>query len=143
MEPKALQSAFASEYAYLVKAQNFHWNVVGREFYADHLLFERLYTEVQENLDAFAENLRKTGTMVPAGLAQLAQLSIVNDSPDSPPSARVMVTSLCGDSEKLCDIYRDLVDAATAKGNHGLANFFAERQNAHAGHAWMLNSVLG
>lgn len=138
----ALQSAFASEYAYLVKAQNFHWNVMGREFYPDHLLFERIYGEVQGKIDGFAENLRKLGIMVPAGLLQLAQLTVINDSPETPPSARVMISSLCGDSEKLADLYRSLVEAATAKGNHNLANFIAELQDLHAGHAWMLNSTL-
>lgn len=137
----ALQSAFASEYAYLIKAQNFHWNVTGREFYQDHLLFQRIYEEVEGSLDAFAENLRKCGVMAPAGLDQMAQLSVINDSPDTPPSARVMISSLCDDSEKMVDLYRSLCQAATAKGNHGLANFFADRQDAHAGHCWMLTSA--
>ena len=73
----ALQSAFASEYAYLIKAQNFHWNVTGREFYQDHLLFQRIYEEVEGSLDTFAENLRKSGVMAPAGLdSEMEELDV-------------------------------------------------------------------
>lgn len=139
----ALKSAFASEYAYLIKAQNFHWNVVGREFYPDHLLFGRIYEEVQGSLDAFAENLRKSGVVVPAGAAQIGQLSIITDSPDTAPTSRVMIASLCDDSERLVDLYGSVYQAAEERRNFGLANFLADRQDAHAGHCWMLKSAQG
>jgi DNA-binding ferritin-like protein len=35
--------------------QNNHWNTKGANFYGDHLLFERLYKSVLENLDLAAE----------------------------------------------------------------------------------------
>lgn len=35
--------------------QNNHWLTKGASFYGDHLLFERLYNSVLENLDAAAE----------------------------------------------------------------------------------------
>ena len=41
----ALKTAFASEYAFALKAQNFHWNTEGPLFYQQHLLFERISME--------------------------------------------------------------------------------------------------
>ena len=38
----SLKTAFASEYAFALKAQNFHWNTEGPLFYQHHLLFERI-----------------------------------------------------------------------------------------------------
>jgi len=35
--------------------QSFHWGTSGRDFYEDHLLFERLYNEVSEEADSVAE----------------------------------------------------------------------------------------
>jgi DNA-binding ferritin-like protein len=35
--------------------QNSHWSTKGLNFYGDHLLFERLYNSVLENLDEAAE----------------------------------------------------------------------------------------
>ncbi len=54
-----LKIAFASQYAFAIKAQNFHWNVEGSDFYQLHNMFEDIYNEVYGSIDAFAENIRK------------------------------------------------------------------------------------
>jgi starvation-inducible DNA-binding protein len=141
----ALKTAFASEYAFLVKAQNFHWNVVGRLFAQDHGLFERIYTEVEEVIDDFAENLRKVGTFVPASLSQMGELSVIADAPevvDAPPSADLMLAMLLEDSDKMVSLFRVLFELAEEYGYHGLSNFLADRQDAHSKHSWMLRSSL-
>ena len=136
-----LRSAFASTYAFLIKAQRFHWNVEGRSFYADHLLFERIYEEVGGVLDAFAENLRKLRVFAPASLSELSMLSMVDDAGDGL-TADEMIQVLLDDSDKLVSIFRMLFEIAEAHGDHGLSNFLADRQDAHAGHSWMLRSSL-
>tara|TARA_B100001939_G_C16749228_1_gene533186 strand:- start:52 stop:591 length:540 start_codon:yes stop_codon:yes gene_type:complete len=37
--------------------QTSHWQVVGNSFYGNHLLFERLYKSVQEQVDQLAEKI--------------------------------------------------------------------------------------
>ena len=141
----ALKTAFASEYAFLVKAQNFHWNVVGRLFAQDHGLFERIYTEVEGIVDDFAENLRKVGTFVPASLAQMGDLSVVADAAevgDAPPPAELMMQMLLDDSDRMVSLFRVLFELAEEYGYHGLSNFLADRQDAHSKHSWMLRSSL-
>jgi DNA-binding ferritin-like protein len=45
--------------------QSHHWNASGPSFYGDHLLFERLYTETLEGIDAIAERAaRRVGRTV-------------------------------------------------------------------------------
>ena len=44
----ALKRAFATTYAFLVKAENFHWNVVGANFQQHHELFGDIYDEVDD-----------------------------------------------------------------------------------------------
>jgi starvation-inducible DNA-binding protein len=58
---KAMKIAFASEYSFALKAQNFHWNVEGPLFPQLHMLFGDIYEEVYESIDPFAENIRKLG----------------------------------------------------------------------------------
>jgi hypothetical protein len=59
--PLALKTAFASEYAFVIKAQNFHWNVEGMFFEQFHALFGGIYEETYSSIDSFAENLRIFG----------------------------------------------------------------------------------
>lgn len=40
--------------------QNAHWNVCGPPFYGDHLLFERLYEALEEDIDVLAEKIVAT-----------------------------------------------------------------------------------
>ena len=136
----ALKSAFASHYAFLIKTQNFHWNVVGRQFYADHLLFQRIYEEVDSSIDTFAENLRKLDMTAPAGLQIFSQLSVIKDASEMPPSGDVMITTLYRDSEKLKELCQSLYESAEAAKDYNLANFLADRQDAFAKHCWMLES---
>ena len=136
-----LRSAFASSYAFLIKAQRFHWNVEGRLFYNDHLLFERIYQEVQESIDDFAENLRKLQLFAPASLGELSMLSMVSDAGDGLLSEE-MLQVLLDDSEKMVSIFRMMFGIAEEHGDHGLSNFLADRQDQFAKHSWMLRSSL-
>ena len=138
----ALRTAFSSEYAFLIKAQDIHWNIQGRVFYQDHLLFERIYQEVEEAIDPFAENLRKSRCFVPAGLSKMAQLSIIDDlaGDDLPPEQ--LYQTLLSDSDKMADLFASLFDLAEQFHEHGLSNFVADRQDAHRQHSWMLRASL-
>jgi starvation-inducible DNA-binding protein len=136
----ALKTAFASEFAFALKAQNFHWNVEGPNFPQYHALFERIYDEVYSSIDDFAENLRKAGTYTPASLHRFSMLTTVNDETDILP-AEQMIVELLADSDKMSDIFRITFDMAEQNGDHGLSNFLADRQDAHKKHSWMLRAT--
>ena len=136
-----LKIAFASQYAFAIKAQNFHWNVEGSDFYQLHNLFEDIYTEVYGAVDAFAENIRKIKAYTPASLSRFSALTEVNDEVEVlDPSA--MVAELLRDAEKMQEIMKILFTEAEARGENGLSNFLADRQDAFAKHAWFLRATL-
>lgn len=138
-----LRTAFASEYAFLIKTQDAHWNVQGDDFYEAHLLFERIYSEVEAAIDPFAENLRKAQVFVPAGLAKMQSLSMVSDLPtEDVVDVDVYYQTLLADSDALADMFAAAYDLCEKNKEHGLANFFADRQDAHRGHSWMLRMQL-
>jgi DNA-binding ferritin-like protein len=58
------------------------------------------------------------------------------------PSEREMCEQLYSDSEKMAGIFRICYEMAEQQGDHGLANFLAERQDGHKKHCWMLRSTL-
>ena len=137
----ALQTALASEYAFAIKSQNFHWNCEGPLFYSLHLLFERIYTEVYDSIDTFAEQLRALQVYTPASLQKFSMLTKVEDE-NSVPTWDQMLQELLTDSDKMAEIFRITFDMAEANGDHGLSNFLADRQDAHKKHSWMLRSNL-
>lgn len=138
---KTSKVAFASEYAFFVKAQFFHWNVEGSNFPQYHELFGDIYTEVYGVIDAFAENIRKLGTYTPASFSRLSMLSRIEDEVNVMP-AEQMLAELYQDSEKMIQMFKVTYMLAEQQKQFGIANFYADRQDAHAKHSWMLRSTL-
>jgi starvation-inducible DNA-binding protein len=137
----ALKTAFASEYAFALKAQNFHWNVEGPLFGQLHELFDRIYTEVYGSIDTFAEQLRALQVYTPASLAKFSMLSKVEDE-NAVIDFQRMLSELLEDSEKMANIFRMVFSMAEAAGDHGLSDFLAGRQDAHKKYSWMLRASL-
>ena len=67
-----LAQLLANTYTTYLKTQNFHWNVIGSDFYALHLLFEKQYEELSEEVDEIAERIRALGFSVDATFSDLA-----------------------------------------------------------------------
>ena len=135
-----LKIAFASQYAFAIKAQNFHWNVEGIDFYQKHKMFQKIYEEVYGAVDDFAENIRKIKAYTPASLYRFSALSAVDDEVEIL-DPQAMVAELLRDAEKMQEIMKVLFVEAETLGHHGLSNFLADRQDAFAKHAWFLRAT--
>jgi starvation-inducible DNA-binding protein len=138
---RALKIAFASEFAFYLKAQYFHWNVEGPSFPQLHDLFGKIYEEVYGSIDTFAEEIRSTGAYTPGSFSRFSILSLIDDEVDVLP-AEAMLMELLEDSTKLEEMFKIVFRAAEELGLHGLSDFLASRQDAHAKHSWMLRSTL-
>ena len=138
---KTIKVTFASEYAYMLKAQYFHWNVEGPNFPQYHELLGNVYEEVQDSIDAFAENIRKLGAYTPGSFERFSMLSRIEDETTLMP-AESMVAELLSDSEKICEMLKVVFVLSEEAGEYGLSDFIAGRQDAHRKHAWMLKSIL-
>jgi starvation-inducible DNA-binding protein len=136
-----LKIAFASQYAFAIKAQNFHWNVEGIDFYQKHKMFQKIYEETYGAVDDFAENIRKIKAYTPASLYRFSALAAIDDELEIL-DPQAMVAELLRDAEKMQEIMKVLFVEAEALGHHGLSNFLADRQDAFAKHAWFLRSTL-
>jgi starvation-inducible DNA-binding protein len=138
---QALKIAFASEFAFYLKAHYFHWNVEGPNFPQLHELFGKIYEEVYGSIDTFAEEIRATGAYTPGSFSRLSILSLVDDEVEVLP-AETMLIELLEDSNKMEEMFRIVFRAAEELGLHGLSDFLASRQDAHAKHSWMLRATL-
>lgn len=138
---RALKVAFASEFAFYLKAHFFHWNVEGPNFPQYHKLFGDIYDEVYSSIDDFAENIRKVGAYTPGSFESFSMLTKINDE-TSIPDAETMLMELLQDSEKMSGIFKIAFDISEQYKKYGLSDFLAGRQDAHDKHSWMLRSTL-
>ena len=129
--------AFASTFSFYLKAHGFHWNVEGKDFLEYHDLFGKIYEEVYNSIDVFAEKIRSLGTYVPANYSRFNMLTQIDDETQILPKDQ-MVIELLLDNEKIIKILKAVYDRAEAASEHGFSNFLAERMDAHKKHNWML-----
>ena len=138
----ALKTLLATEYAYAVKAQFFHWNVEGPDFAQLHGFFAMLYDDVNDNaIDRTAEYIRTLGEYTPGSFERFAELSQISGQIKIP-RARLMLEELLADTEKMKVIVMEVFQVAQAEGREDIANFMAERQDAHGKWAWQIKSFL-
>jgi starvation-inducible DNA-binding protein len=137
---KAMKIAFASEYAFAIKAQNFHWNVEGPLFPQLHMLFGTIYEEVYASIDDFAENIRKLGSYTPASFQRFSMLTQVEDELNMLED-RAMIAELLQDSDKMVKLLKIVFDLSEQAGEHGLSDFIAGRMDAHRKHSWQLRAT--
>jgi starvation-inducible DNA-binding protein len=136
-----LKTLLASNFAYYLKAQMFHWNVEGPDFGQLHKFFQKIYEDAYGAVDPIAEYIRTLEDYVPGSLERFNELSQIPGQTKIP-RARLMLEELLTDTETMKSIVMQVFQAAQAEGREDIANFMAERQNSHGKYAWQLKSFL-
>ena len=136
-----LKVAFASTYAFYLKAQYYHWNVEGPNFPQYHEFLGNLYEEVGAAIDKMAEHIRALDAYAPGSFSRLEQLSAIKGN-DMIIPAREMIANLLEDNDKLTPMLISVMKKAEAVDRYGTANFIQDRIEAHRLHSWMLKATL-
>jgi starvation-inducible DNA-binding protein len=137
----ALKTLLATAYALSIKAQNFHWNVEGPNFPQYHKFFGKYYEEVYNSIDRTAELIRQLDAYTPGSVTRYSQLSQIQDQLKIP-RAELMMQELYEDNQKILSMWKEVFHIAEEADEQGIANFIAERIDAHGKHNWMLRSIL-
>ncbi len=138
----ALKTLLATEYAFVIKAQLFHWNVEGPDFAQLHEFFGDIYEEVYDNsIDRTAEYIRTLEDYTPGSFERFQELSIISGQTKIP-RARLMIEELLANNGQMIDLLNKTFEIAQNEKQEGIANFIAERIDAHGKHGWMLRSFL-
>jgi len=138
----SLKTLLATEYAFSIKAQLFHWNVEGPDFAQLHEFFGNLYEEVYNNsIDKTAEYIRAMDDYTPGSFERFSELSIIQGQTKIP-RARLMIEELLANNGQLLELLNKNFAIAEQENQQGIANFIAERIDAHQKHGWMLRSFL-
>lgn len=136
-----LKTLLATQYAFVIKAQFFHWNVEGSDFSQLHKFFGKIYEEVNEAIDATAEYIRILEEYTPGSFERFQELSLITGQ-IKVPRARLMLQELLADNQTLVDLLNQCFASADQENQQGIADFIAGRIDAQGKHGWMLKSFL-
>ena len=138
----ALSGCLADVTVMYHRTHGFHWNVVGTDFPQYHAKFEEIYTDVYESIDPLAENIRKMGMFVPFRLQDLSGMASTPDNPVSGYHHNELVSDLLVTNTEVLRSLNTAFQIATSENQQGVANFLADRIDAHQKWQWQLSASL-
>lgn len=136
-----LSDFLADTYSLYLKTQNFHWNIVGPDFYALHVLFEKHYENMAEAVDEIAERIRALGQYAEGTFTAFKKRTSIPEEP-KPLKAEEMVKRLIDDHEYISRTGRDLIASAQKSHDEITADLIIKRLSFHEKAGWMLRSHL-
>ena len=136
-----LKVLLGSTFAFYVKIHGFHFNIEGDNFPQYHEFLGDFYTEVYGSIDPIGEYIRTLDSYSPGSLTRYAELTIIQDQLKIP-RAELMFAELYEDNAKMIELLNHCFASATQENKQGIANFIAERLDAHEKHQWQLRSIL-
>lgn len=136
-----LKVLLGSTFAFYVKIHGFHFNIEGDNFPQYHKFLGDFYAEVYNSIDPIGEYIRTLDSYAPGSLTRYAELTIIEDQTKIP-RPHLMFAELLSDNEKMIDLLNACFASAEEENKQGIANFIAERLDAHEKHSWMLRSIL-
>ena len=98
-----LKEILADQFLLYTKSRNYHWNVVGPNFYGLHKAFEDLYEGLADDIDNVAERIRALGSNAPGTLKEFLKLSSIKESENNYPAASEMLKEIISDFESVND----------------------------------------
>ena len=134
-----LKTLLATSYAFVIKAQFFHWNVEGPDFAQYHGFLSDFYDSVFDQTDPIAEHIRALNSYAPVSLSRMLELSDIEET-DTIPSALTMLSNLKNDNERYIVHLRAGIAAAESANEPAVGNFLQDILDQHQKHGWMLRS---
>ncbi|MDX2083089.1 MAG: DNA starvation/stationary phase protection protein [Rickettsiales bacterium] len=136
-----LEKILANSYALSLKIQNYHWNVVSKNFKSLHELFGAQYEELANAIDEIAERMRALDSKVEATFENFSKLSKIKNG-DKNFSDKEMISDLISGHEFLSELLKKSIKTAQEEGDEVSVDIFIGRNNFHEKAIWMLRSSL-
>ena len=138
---KEINLLIASYHVHYQKLRNFHWNVVGNDFFELHEKFEELYNFSKVNIDDLAERVRVFGEKPMARLDEYLKFSKISE-PEDELKPRQMVDDVLTDFEILLTQMIVLLDLANECGDVSTINLLNNIVNKTEKYYWMFNAWM-
>ncbi|MFN4245516.1 MAG: Dps family protein [Brevinematia bacterium] len=131
----------SDEFVTYVKARNYHWNIVGPHFKELHEFFQKIYEELNDEIDEIAERIRALGLKVPATMKNFLNETTLTETNDFLKDED-MLKSLLNDYEATIKNIREYISIASSNKDEATANYLSDLIQKKEKTAWMIRSTI-
>ena len=136
-----LTKTFSGNFVSYYRSHVAHVNIIGRNFYSDHKLLQKIYEYFQDNIDTIAEKLRTIKAKMPNDIATVTIESPIMDFP-TVGDCYELLTQVDEALESMIEQYHALNDAAEEVDYIDISNFAQDQIGQLARFRWMIESTL-
>src|SRR6056297_579123 len=136
---KELNTLLADYHLYYQKLRNFHWNVIGKNFFDLHEKFEELYEDAKVKVDEIAERILTLRYQPTSNLSEYLENSNLKES-KSDLSDSQMIKTLLDDHGAILKQMRKVVEVADKGGDEGTIDLIGAYIRELEKTSWMLDA---
>ena len=136
---KELNVLLADYHLYYQKLRNFHWNVMGKNFFDLHVKFEELYEDAKTKVDDIAERVLTLRFQPTSNLSDYLEISNIKESPSNISDSE-MITTLLNDHGILLKQLRKVSESAEKGGDEGTIDLMGGYIRELEKTSWMLDA---
>jgi len=135
---KELNILLAEYHMYYQKLRNFHWNILGKNFFDLHIKFEELYEDARVKIDDIAERILTLRYHPLSRYSEYLEVSEIKEEKSSLPDHE-MVDILLQDHKLLLKRMKSVIDQSDKAGDEGTIDLIGAYIRELEKASWMLN----
>jgi|LSQX01.1.fsa_nt_gb starvation-inducible DNA-binding protein len=134
---------FLSNIAVLTnKMYNYHWNIVGSNFFSLHLKFQDYYEKMNDEFDIIAERIKQLGGFPITSLSQYSSISGIKEVESKNYNANEAINGIINDFKFLHRMGSDIASYAVSIGDGVTSGLIGEFLTYLEKQLWMLEANL-
>ena len=134
-----LNDLLADYHVYYQKLRNFHWNILGKNFFDLHNKFEEMYNDTRLKIDEVAERIVTLKYHPISKLSDYIEVSRIKESTPLLSDAE-MVEEVIGDHKIILEQLSKIVDRANKCKDEGTIDLMGAYIRELEKSTWMLNA---
>ncbi|QGY47631.1 DNA starvation/stationary phase protection protein [Maribellus comscasis] len=124
-----------------MNVRGYHWNIIGKQFFALHEKFEEIYNSLNEMADEIAERILMLEGKPLHSFSEYIKVSVIKER-QNVNSAEDTVNALLEDTAKLLETEREILSLASDNDDEGTASLMSGFIGEQEKMIWMFNALL-
>ena len=124
-----------------MNVRGYHWNIVGKQFFALHEKFEEIYNSLNEMADEIAERILMLDGRPLHSFTEYIKVSSIKERLNVS-SAEDTTRALLEDTARLLQAEREILSLASENEDEGTASMVSDYIGEQEKMIWMFNSLL-
>ncbi len=122
------------------KLQNYHWNIIGEDFFEVHVKLEEYYNEINEQIDEIAEHILTLGYEPLGTMEDYIANKTIAEAKNEKVKSKEIFENLIEDYTILLQESTKIKKIADEKNNYSTSSLIDEYIKAYSKKLWMLKS---